>query len=476
MKKYILTTIGALAFMASCTVDESLNVDTKNPSAVPGSALFTNGTRNMFDLLNSSSVNNNVFRLYAQYWAQTTYPDESQYNQTGRNIGGSIWNTLYRDVLQDLKGARENLIADNQVIPDPNLENKLAIINFMEVYAYHILVDTFGDVPYAEALDPANTTPAYDSGPAIYDQLLANLDEAIANMDGGSGFEGSQDPIYDGNVALWKKAANSLKLRLAMRLADVEPAVSQQLAESAAAGELILDNSENFGIKYLASAPNTNPLWVSLVQSGRNDFVGADTFIDRLNTLDDPRRQYYFETIEGEYVGGEYGSANSPASASSIGDLLKQPDLVGNIMTAAEVNFLLAEAAARGYAVGGTAEEFYNAGVTASILEWGGTQAEADAYLLQPEVAYATASGDFEEKIGTQKWIAMFNIGYEGWTTWRLLDEPALNAPEGQTVADIPTRFLYPLSEATLNGEELNKAQSAIGGDEKTTKIFWDVD
>ena len=99
MKKYFIITLCLFLSISSCDVDESLNIDTKKPTTVPGSGLFTNATRNMFDLMNSTSVNDNVFRLYSQYFAQTTYPDESQYNQVTRNIGGSIWNTIYRDVL-----------------------------------------------------------------------------------------------------------------------------------------------------------------------------------------------------------------------------------------------------------------------------------------------------------------------------------------------------------------------------------------
>ena len=345
----------------------------------------------------------------------------------------------------------------------------------MEVYAYSVLVDTFGDVPYSEALDFENSTPAYDDAGTIYASLIEKLNGAITSMGSGSGFEATQDPIYGGDMTKWRKAANSLRLRMALRLADVNASLAQSTAEAAAAATLITENADNFGIQYLGAAPNTNPVWVSLVQSGRNDFVAADTFIDVLNGLEDPRRQFYFETLDGEYVGGIYGSANSPASASAISDLLKAPDLIGNILTASEVHFLLSEAAARGYAVGGTQEEFYAGGIETSILEWGGTQEEIDAYLAQPSVAYATAEGDWKQKIATQKWIAMFNNGMEGWTTWRLFDQPTLNVPDGFTAEDIPTRFLYPISEATLNGEELDAAISAIGGDSQTTKLFWDV-
>lgn len=470
MKKYFIISLCFVLTIISCGVNENLNIDTKSPTTVPGSGLFTNATRNMFDLMNSTSVNNNVFRLYSQYFAQTTYPDESQYNQVTRNIGGNIWNTLYRDVLQDLKGAKEQLTLNKSA----DLQNKLAIIDFVEVYAYSVLVDTFGNVPYSEALNPINPNPKYDDAATIYVDLLARITDAISKMGSGNGFEATQDPIYQGNVSKWKMAATSLKLRLAMRIADSNPALSKSNAESAASGLLILDNANNFSIKYLSSSPNTNPLWVSLVQSGRLDFVAANTLIDTMNPLNDPRLSYYFELQGGVYVGGTYGSANSSSSASAISNIMKEPDLPGSIITAAEVNFLLAEAAARTYSVTGTVESYYNAGIRSSILEWRGTVADATTYLSQPNVAYTTAAGNWKQKIATQKWIAMYNNGFEGWTTWRIFDKPVLNAPSGMTIADIPTRFLYPASEAQLSGTAYAAGASAIGGDKKTTKLFWD--
>lgn len=470
MKKYFIISLCLVLSFISCDVDESLNLDTKNPTTVPGSGLFTNGARNMFDLMNSTSVNNNVFRLYAQYFAQTTYPDESQYNQTTRNIGGSIWNTLYRDVLQDFKGAKEQLT----LAQVDDLQNKLAIINFMEVYTFSILVDTFGDVPYSESLDPLNPNPKYDDSATIYEDLITRVSDAISKMNSGTGFDVTQDPIYQGDMTKWKKAATSLKLRLAMRIADSNPTLSKQAAQEAANGNLILNNDDNFGIKYLSSSPNTNPLWVSLVQSGRNDFVAANTFVDVLNPLNDPRLGSFFEMQGGVYVGGTYGSANSASSASSISDMMKEPDLPGNLITASEVNFLLAEAAARTYTVPNSVEDYYNEAITISIDEWRGTAADATTYLAQSTVAYSTAAGDWKEKIATQKWIAMYNNGFEGWTTWRIFDKPMLNAPAGMSISDIPTRFLYPASEAQLSGTAYQNAVSAMGGDTKTGKIFWD--
>lgn len=462
MKKYIVL-FSAFFALASCEVDESLNIDQKSPTSVPASGLFTNAARNFFDQMNGS----HHYRLYAQYWAQTTYPETSQYIMTG--LQDNIWSSLYSGVLQDLKGAREIIAIEGAA----NSKNQLAIIEMLEVYAFSVLVDTYGNVPYSEALDPLNPSPKYDDAAEIYTDILSRLDGAISNMGAGAGFEASQDPIYGGDMNLWKKAANSLKLRLAMRLADINPAVAQQKATEAATG-VITSNAENFGINYLSSAPNTNPLWVTLVQSGRNDYVAANTMVDAMNSLNDPRLDYYFELKDGAYKGGIYGDANAASGFSAVSDELKNPALKGNLITASEVSFLLAEAAARGFNVTGSAETHYSNGVTTSIENWGGTESDATTYLAQSSVAYNTAAGDWKTKIGTQKWIAMYNNNFEGWTTYRLFDNPVLNAAPGMSIQDIPTRILYPISEATLNGPALNSAISAIGGNNKTTKLFWD--
>src|SRR5690606_38621438 len=147
------------------------------------------------------------------------------------------------------------------------------------------------------------------------------------------------------------------------------------------------------------------------------------------------------------------------------------PTLEGVILDYAEVEFLIAEAAARGL-VAEDAEAHYNAAVTASIVYWGGTEAEAQAYLAQPNVAYDAAN--WVERIGVQKWIALYNRGFEAWVTWRRLDVPELpNAVQSEL--PVPLRFTYPVDEATLNGANLSAAASAIGGDELATPVFWDV-
>lgn len=482
MKKFLykISIFFLVGLVVSCDLNdklEDLNIDEKNPSEVPGEPLFTNGVRNMFDLMLGTNVNSNVFRLYSQYWAQTTYPDESQYNQVTRNIPDNMWLTLYRDVLKDLNGAKE-IISAHEVVTDEEMaikNNKLACIKISEVFAYSTLVDIFGDVPYTDALDATNASPTYDDAATIYASVLDSLDAAIAAIDvDADGFAGN-DPIYEGAMDNWLMAANSLKLRMALRLADSNSSTAQSLAEAAASG-VIASNDDNFTITYTSASPNTHPLWVDLVQSGRNDFVPANTLVNVMNDLADPRRAIYFTDMDGEYAGGIYGSANAYSNYSHIGDLLLEPALPGTLISYAETEFLLAEAAARGFNVGGTVEEHYDDAIEASMEEWGVAATDVATYLASTDVAYTTASGDWKQKIGVQKWLAMYNIPFEGWTAYRLFDFTGiLQAPEEMTLSDIPVRFLYPIEEATLNGASYDAAASAIGGDLKSTKLFWDV-
>ncbi|MEO5601715.1 MAG: SusD/RagB family nutrient-binding outer membrane lipoprotein, partial [Cyclobacteriaceae bacterium] len=287
-----------------------------------------------------------------------------------------------------------------------------------------------------------------------------------------------QDPVYEGNSGAWLKFANSLKLKMAITIADVDPGKAGTMVSQAIAGGVFDNNDDNASITYLDAFPNTNPIHEDLVQSGRADYVVANTFIDKLVALSDPRLAVFAEPLADgvTYSGGVYGTANTFAQRSHIGDVFYDPELEGLIMDYSEVEFLMAEAKERGFTVTGTAGEHYNTAITASMEYWGIAAANIGTYLARPAVAYATASGDWKQKIGTQQWIAFFNRGFEGWSVWRRLDFTGFNVPPLLTYADIPNRFIFPIEEATLNKENLTQAIQMIGGsDDVQTKVFWDV-
>ncbi|MEP2026086.1 SusD/RagB family nutrient-binding outer membrane lipoprotein, partial [Reichenbachiella sp.] len=364
---------------------------------------------------------------------------------------------------------------------DPQVkENKLLLIELLEVYAYSILVETFGDVPYSEALNIEVLNPAYEDADGIYRDLITRLDVVLENLDSNFGsFDAGTDNMYNGDVASWMKFGNSLKLRMGMLYSDVDNGFAQEIVEEAVADPigLIRTASEDANFHYLSSTPNTNPDHVTLVLSGRSDYVATNTIIDMMSGLNDPRMNDYFtEARGGGYIGGVVGNNNTPAANwSTFAPSIKEATKPGVIFDHIEMEFLLAEGAARGYNVGGgTAEDHYNAGITASIIHWGGTATEATSYLSQANVAYTTATGSWQEKIGTQRWLGLYNRGFDAWTALRRLDFPTLVVPTGAQ-SGFPVRYTYPVVEQTLNAEGWSQAKFGGESDIVTNRLWFDM-
>ncbi len=468
MKKtfVILTTI---AFFFSCSDFGDLNVDTKSATSVPAETLVANATRNFADLMTETSVNRNIFRLFAQNWTETTYTDETNYDLITRDQPGWHFDVTYRDVLRDFKEARAVLEVTDDGTSVATRNNQYATIAILEVLAYQVLIDTFGDVPFTEALDIDNVLPAYDDDQTIYATIIAQLNDAIAKINTGEGSFGTSDLVYGGDMAKWKKFANSIKLRMAVRTK------SATMAAEAIAGGVFASNEDNASFAYLAAAPNNNPVYQSLVESGRQDFIPADTHVDILNALEDPRRLVYYDDNlgEGVYVGGAYGQNAPYGDHTHLGEIFHTADTPGMLMDYPEVSFLMAEAAELGLAGAvGDAERHYNDAVTASFEFWGAEGAAA--YLAKPEVAYTTAGATWQESLAVQKWIHLFNRGFEAWTTYRLYGFPAMTIPPISNEL-VPRRYTYPVDEPSRNGASWEAAASAMGGDEKSSRVFWDA-
>jgi len=477
MKKIILTALSIIAFTSCQTTDsyENLNRDPKNPTQVNSEFLFNSASKSLVDQMTSTNVNTNIFRMLSQHWTETTYTDEANYDFNTRNITNAHWSEMYTNVLFDLSVAKSTVDA-NLRLTDASKASRNAQIEILSVYAWANLVETFGDIPYTQALSPAEYfNPAYDDAATIYGDLLTRLSAAIPNLT-NEGF-GAADSFYGGDVTAWKKLGNSLKLRMGIRIADA-PGMSTIAAAaitSAINGGVFTSNADNTSLPYTSTTPNTNPVWVDLVLSGRSDFVIANTLVDFMNNVNDPRRPFYFDENlgAGVYKGGIYGANNTFSSFTQVSDRMLDPTNPACLMDFSEVSFYLADAAERG--ISGTpsdAEAFYNAGITASFDYWGAP--DIDTYLSNPDVAYTTAPGTWKVRIGNQLWLAMYNRGYEAWTAWRTYDIPDFNLP-AISQRPVPTRYTYPISEQNLNVTNYNAASTAIGGDAQTTKLFWDV-
>lgn len=484
MKNKLFILLPILTLFASCSDDiTGLNEDTKRPTTTKAEYLFTNAEHAMMDQVTSTSVNYNVFRLFAQQWTEVQYPQESQYDLTGRKIPDAHWITYYRDVLRDYKESKDLLLAEKGTfVGSPAdakvLDNKLAVLDILSAYTYGILVDTFGDIPYTEALDIINhPLPKYDDAQVIYKDLIAKLTTASHTLDKTNGSFGASDLVFQGNTAKWAKFANTLRLRMAVNMDDVDHAYAGTQVLAAIADGVFTQNSDSAYLKYVTIQPNANPLYVDLVASNRNDFLPADTFVNKLNALGDPRRDQYFTgKITGAYKGGVYGELNTYPNFSHLTETIKDPVYPGVLLTYSETEFLLAEAAARNIAVGGTAATHYNAAITASMQDWGVAAGDIAIYLLRPDVVYATATGTWQQKIGEQSWIALYNRGFEAWTSYRRLDFPILKVPTVTygDITEVPKRYSYPVVERTLNKTNSEAAIAKLGNDNVTTHVFWD--
>ncbi|WP_018625795.1 SusD/RagB family nutrient-binding outer membrane lipoprotein [Niabella aurantiaca] len=480
----VLATI--LVAGSGCVKDRAgFNDDHDKPYQVAPSLLLTNAQKELADQVTTPDVNLNVFRFFQHYWTMTTYFTDAQFDFAGtRRVPDNHWTALYARVIGNLQSAREAVQAEakpaatSQEDWDKQQANKMAILDMLQVYAFQILVDSFGDVPYSEAADAGVVLPKYDDDAAIYPQLIERLKADLGQLDPSAPSFGAQEEyMLGGDVDKWKLFGNSLLLKIGINLSDVDAGLAKSAVEAAVTGGVITQNTQNVSFKYTALSPNFNPVHANVIASGRNDYIIEKTIVDMMNGLADPRRAVYFTRVGGAYVGAVLGDDEQAyEDFSHVGDRFVAPDDPGYLFDAAEVNFYLAEAAARGFSVGGSAVNYYNAAIRASFGQLGLSDADATLYLAKPAVAYATAQGDWKAKIGRQAYIAMFNRGFESWNFYRRLDYPVMTAPLAVPAADgkVPVRLTYPINEQTVNGANWRAASEAIGGDKLTTRVFWD--
>ena len=285
--------------------------------------------------------------------------------------------------------------------------------------------------------------------------------------------------IYGGNTAKWKKYGNSIQIRLGMQLSDVEPVLAKTLVETAYTSGAMTSNADNAIFQYTSASPHFNPNYEDF--KSRKDFAPTTFIVNALNTLNDPRRDFYFDPatkFSSTYLGAPYGFKTDVLTVSAFNPIIKTINFKGDLFDYAETCFLLADAANRGFSVGATVNTHYNNGITASMKYWNVADSDIATYLLQPSVAFATATGsNSKERIAYQMWIAYYNRGFEAWTAYRRLDYPNLVAPSTavpEASGKVPVRLLYSHLAPSNNGANYSAAATAIGGDKMTTKLFWD--
>ncbi|MDR8393668.1 SusD/RagB family nutrient-binding outer membrane lipoprotein [Aliifodinibius sp. S!AR15-10] len=475
--------VATLLFVGCYDQFEEINTDPNNPTQVPTSYLLSNAERELVEEilgLDASSGHTGWAIQYVQYWSNTLYTQTTRYQDVEED-----WSDFYNGGLADLEEIiRLNSNPETQVEASQygSNNNQIAVAEILQVWGFQNVTDIWGDIPFTEALKASeNFSPAYDPQELVYDGLIAQLNDALSKVE-EEGRSPEGDLIFSGDMTKWKIFANSLKLRIGMRLSEVNPTKAENIVSEAVSGGVIGSIDENVYFPYLQSAPNFNP-WFheAYVEGGSFNLAMTNTAIDKLKTYNDPRLYVYAapSVDGGEYTGIPYGVESGVASAYDNAEVSFHTDEVyyspGRIMTYSEVLLLQAEAAERNW-ISGDPATLYEDGIRASMEEWNVPDTlDVDAYLQQEMVAYDP--GAYREKIGNQLWFALYMQPLETWAQWRRLDYPDLQpAPDAFRDRDIPRRRGYPNSESDLNMENYNAAVERQGPDEMSTRMWWDVE
>lgn len=436
--------------------------------------LLSNGIKASVDTYWGNEATMEAALLYVQYWAKIQYTDPDKYIPAAANIQ-TVWSNFYAQGIQDFT----TLAQLGDTLHNPNYKATGLI---MRAWLFQVVTDLFGNAPYSQAADIERyLTPRYDEQKDIYAGALAELKAAVQIIDEtGNPIQG--DLLFNGNMTRWKKFANSLRLRIALRMADRLPDAAKAVFDEvgAADAQLIASNAENVQLNYLAS-PNQNP--VGRNRETRNDYRISKTIVDKLKALNDPRLTIYVaypkDTSVHQIVGVTNGLPVDSAArlgfdkTSDAGAVFTATTAPAVLFSYAELLFIKAEAAQRGW-LAGAAADYYRQAVTASLRQYGVSDAEVTTYLAQPALAYNAVN--YKQSVGEQKWLALFGNGLEAFAEWRRLDYPQLKpAYTGVLEGKLPLRLTYPSTEQAVNRENYKAAIVSQGADVLVTKLWFDM-
>jgi len=505
-----LASVGALELLgvSGCNTDKLIKVNDNpnNPTSAPPQAVFTYATRiAMQRWFGSNPTNMRGPVLTTNQLAQVQYPDEDQYLRLDGTVTDASFINTYAQELKNFQAVVDaGKAADQPLLWGPG--------QIMRSLVFGYVTDTWGDVPYSDALkgDYADAViqPAYDAQKDIYTGLFADLSGAVTAMAAGGGATlGNADPIFKGNTLRWERLGNSLRLRHAMRLANKDPATAQAQINAAltAPGGVMASNADNAQMNWPGDGIYDNP-W-SVNNQGRDDHRLSDRLVNEMVPVNDPRIAVYAQPTlcftnpsatgcpanPQPYVGMPNALTATEAATWSLtssrpGRVFYSTNrfcsgctnLTGSrfpsfVLTYAEVEFTLAEAAERGW-IAGSAATHYTAGIQASMAQWGVTDAVAiAAFLANPAIAYQGGTAGLRQ-IALQKWIALYTDGVEAWAEWRRTCVPSTVKPgPAAVIGTVPRRYEYSIREHSVNSANLDVAVTRQGADEFTTRMYWDT-
>lgn len=537
-----------LSIMTACeNALTETNINPNQPKEVPVSTLLINAQSSLIDHIRDESYSGSMALTWVQYWTQSNYTNEDRYLFSD-NTNAERWTEIYLD-LMDLQ-AIAKLNSDPKTKAKAalygNNDNQIAVARILSSWTFMLLTETYGPIPYAsygsknatfEALEAKTylLNPIYADPQDIYLDILKELREAADMINEGEPAFTQGDNIFNGDASKWKKLANSLILRGALRIRKALPEKANAAIEKAIQSGVMTSNQDNAIFISDNIAANAAPFYRAFVISKRSDFTVAKPFIDLLKgevgpfSAVDPRLYYYaapyqavafassgdqvtrgdFIPKEGErlgegrfstdfYIGMPYGLESEYTSkigveATSLPNAPITATFGNPFMDYAELSFILSE-------LNGWDNDHYRQGVRASLERWGVAPRYIEEYLAQLPPAS-------EETVLTQKYIALYMQPFNAWAEYRRTGYPKTlikpgevsfidtkgilnespDAPLGKKYLfhslvddlqdDLPARLRYSNKEPLLNPRGYQKGVQLLGGSDKmSTKLWWDID
>jgi hypothetical protein len=495
-----------LAVVGACTKDfKTINIDPNNSPKVPLDYLLAQSQLHIGGSADDPGYStwraNLIYALPAvqMFSSLSTFYAGDKYLYQA-DLSEAYFVTQYPEAVKDLV----DIIS--QAKEDPANINILSMARILKVVQMSMITDLYGDVPYSEAglgFLSTNFSPKYDAQKDIYADMLKELDEAGTALDASAYIPSVSDFIYNGDIAKWKKFANSMMLRLAMRMTNVAPTDAQTWANKALTGGVMTDNGGTFSIKYAndggTATMNSNSFNMgppSRSEVAKGSIQWSKTLIDLMKNRNDPRISTIAslktgDTTTANQKGLPSGLDNGLLTAltgETSADAYSIPNPITWELTDpyillpyAEVEFLKAEAIERGWFTGDAATE-YAAGQAAAISQLG-VDVGAPVISAGAIAAYQahnpyTAGAAGLAEIGNEMFILNASTlnGFEGWAYWRRTGLPVLtptNYPGNATNGTIMRRLIYPVSEQGVNANYA-AAVAAQGPDLFTTHMWWD--
>jgi hypothetical protein len=505
MKKLFILLTVLLVLGSSCKKD-FLSVNEFNPnraSAVPASFVLPSALNYTSILMNTADNYSFINRWWGLWCISGGYSQDPA--MTGYNIINSSFQGNWSSAYVNLQNYDYIEKSSNTA----KLMSYRAIAKIMKAYVYQTLVDTYGNIPYKEALktDQGILKPKYDDQQVIYEDLVVQLDTAmniIATTPADAEAVGAKDIIFQGNMSKWAKFANTLKLRMLLNqvaMSGRASYITSNIATTASVGYLGAGSGAWLNPGFLQSTDKMSPFWESFYSSSGSTksnyvyYMAGQDACDFLTNNNDPRKLRYFQPYSGTSIQGNYFGAlilQTVPNTSKLGfGILKSYNQDSPILSDIESLFIQAEAAQRGF-IPGSAKAFYEAAVTQSVLLVGQkssldpatyvplTAGDAATYLAQANpIVNFDAATDKLKLIITQKWCALNGLNpMPVWTDWRRTGYPDFlhwSADPNKKNPTPPVRLLYPQSEVNTNNDNVLLQGVNATEDLFTKKIFWDA-